>query len=274
MYDDRTNLGQQVARDVREFFKEKVYTTVIPRNVRLGEAPSHGKPVVLYDAKSRGAEAYLALAREVLATTARSRSCKVRSDVATAMIAQARTDDGETTSARQRPERADSRRAAAGRSHRPGRDRRRSPRAERLPAAHDDGHGATRRAGRVDPRQRRDSADRRSQDRRRLSHHRRRTPLARGTEGRSHARARRRERGDRSRRAGPSAADGPHREHPARRPQRDRGGESLSAPRRRVLAHAGRDRRGRRQGSRDDRQHAAPAEAARRVAERSSPPAP
>jgi chromosome partitioning protein len=56
---------------VREFFKEKVYTTVIPRNVRLGEAPSHGKPVVLYDAKSRGAEAYLALAREMLARSAK-----------------------------------------------------------------------------------------------------------------------------------------------------------------------------------------------------------
>ncbi len=70
MYDERTNLGQQVARDVREFFKEKVYTTVIPRNVRLGEAPSHGKPVVLYDAKSRGAEAYLTLAKEVLQRSA------------------------------------------------------------------------------------------------------------------------------------------------------------------------------------------------------------
>jgi chromosome partitioning protein len=67
MYDERTNLGQQVARDVREFFKEKVFTTVIPRNVRLGEAPSHGMPAILYDAKSRGAEAYIALAREVLA---------------------------------------------------------------------------------------------------------------------------------------------------------------------------------------------------------------
>jgi chromosome partitioning protein len=65
-YDERTNLGQQVARDVREFFKEKVYTTVIPRNVRLGEAPSHGLPGVVYDARSRGAEAYLALAREVV----------------------------------------------------------------------------------------------------------------------------------------------------------------------------------------------------------------
>ena len=67
MHDERTNLGQAVARDVREFFQEKVFRTVIPRNVRLGEAPSHGKPVILYDAKSRGAEAYLTLAREVLA---------------------------------------------------------------------------------------------------------------------------------------------------------------------------------------------------------------
>ena len=67
MYDERTNLGQQVSRDVREFFKDKVFHTVIPRNVRLGEAPSHGMPVILYDVKSRGAEAYLALAREMLA---------------------------------------------------------------------------------------------------------------------------------------------------------------------------------------------------------------
>jgi chromosome partitioning protein len=67
MYDDRTNLGQLVARDVREFFKEKVFNTIIPRNVRLGEAPSHGMPAVLYDAKSRGAAAYVALAKEMLA---------------------------------------------------------------------------------------------------------------------------------------------------------------------------------------------------------------
>ncbi len=66
MYDERTNLGQQVARDIRGFFKEKVFRTVIPRNVRLGEAPSHGMPVILYDVRSRGAEAYLSLARELL----------------------------------------------------------------------------------------------------------------------------------------------------------------------------------------------------------------
>ena len=70
MYDDRTNLGQLVARDVREFFKEKVFNTIIPRNVRLGEAPSHGLPAVIYDAKSRGAAAYVALAKELLARRA------------------------------------------------------------------------------------------------------------------------------------------------------------------------------------------------------------
>ena len=70
MYDDRTNLGHQVANDVRSFFKQKVFRTVIPRNVRLGEAPSHGMPVVTYDPKSRGAEAYMALAKEVLERSA------------------------------------------------------------------------------------------------------------------------------------------------------------------------------------------------------------
>ena len=57
MYDERTNLGQQVARDIRAFFQDRVYTTVIPRNIRLGEAPSHGMPAILYDvevARRRG----------------------------------------------------------------------------------------------------------------------------------------------------------------------------------------------------------------------------
>ena len=67
MYDERTNLGQQVARDIRTFFQERVFETVIPRNIRLGEAPSHGMPALLYDARSRGAEAYVALARELRA---------------------------------------------------------------------------------------------------------------------------------------------------------------------------------------------------------------
>jgi chromosome partitioning protein len=67
MYDERTNLGQQVAKDIREFFEDRVYQNVIPRNIRLGEAPSHGVPAILYDVKSRGATAYVALAREFLA---------------------------------------------------------------------------------------------------------------------------------------------------------------------------------------------------------------
>jgi chromosome partitioning protein len=74
MYDERTNLGQQVAKDIRAFFKERVFDTVIPRNVRLGEAPSHGLPAILYDVKSRGSEAYLALARELLAREAAAAS--------------------------------------------------------------------------------------------------------------------------------------------------------------------------------------------------------
>ncbi|MSO55857.1 MAG: ParA family protein [Acidobacteria bacterium] len=73
MYDERTNLGNQVASEVRAFFKEKVFQTVIPRNVRLAEAPSHGMPVTVYDAKSRGAEAYAALALEFLARAQSSR---------------------------------------------------------------------------------------------------------------------------------------------------------------------------------------------------------
>jgi chromosome partitioning protein len=66
MFDERTNLGQQVAGEVRGFFKEKVFHTTIPRNVRLAEAPSHGMSVIEYDQKSRGSEAYVALAREML----------------------------------------------------------------------------------------------------------------------------------------------------------------------------------------------------------------
>jgi chromosome partitioning protein len=67
MYDDRTNLAQQVTETLREYFRESLYRTVIPRNVRLAEAPSHGKPVALYDAKSRGSDAYFELAGEFLA---------------------------------------------------------------------------------------------------------------------------------------------------------------------------------------------------------------
>ena len=66
MYDERTNLSEAVARDLRDFYGNQVLNTVIPRNVRLAEAPSHGKPIILYDIRSRGAEAYIQLAKEIL----------------------------------------------------------------------------------------------------------------------------------------------------------------------------------------------------------------
>ena len=66
MLDARTNLGIQVIEEVKKYFREKVYQSVIPRNVRLSEAPSHGKPIIVYDERSRGAETYLELAREVI----------------------------------------------------------------------------------------------------------------------------------------------------------------------------------------------------------------
>ncbi len=66
MYDDRMNLARQVADEVRSHFGEKVYETVVPRNVRLGEAPSFGKPIILYDIRSRGSEAYVSLAKEFI----------------------------------------------------------------------------------------------------------------------------------------------------------------------------------------------------------------
>ncbi len=66
MLDARTNLGIQVIEEVKKYFQDKVYKTIIPRNVRLSEAPSHGEPIIIYDSKSRGAEVYLDLAKEVV----------------------------------------------------------------------------------------------------------------------------------------------------------------------------------------------------------------
>ncbi len=66
MLDARTNLGFEVVEDIRKFFKERVYNTIIPRLIRLTEAPSHGEPIIVYDPKSKGAEAYLKLAEEVI----------------------------------------------------------------------------------------------------------------------------------------------------------------------------------------------------------------
>lgn len=67
MFDDRTNLMRQVAEDLREFFGREVFRTVIPRSIRLAEAPSYGQPILLYDVRSRGAESYIKLAKEILA---------------------------------------------------------------------------------------------------------------------------------------------------------------------------------------------------------------
>ena len=66
MYDSRTRLSSQVAEEVRKFFGEKVYNTVIPRNVQLSESPSYGKPIILYDIRSTGAQAYLNLTKEIV----------------------------------------------------------------------------------------------------------------------------------------------------------------------------------------------------------------
>lgn len=66
MFDERTNLSRQVVADIKGFFKERVFRTIVPRNVRLGEAPSFGKPIMLYDIRSKGSESYLNLAREVI----------------------------------------------------------------------------------------------------------------------------------------------------------------------------------------------------------------
>jgi chromosome partitioning protein len=66
MYDDRTNLTRQVAADLTEFFGDKVFQTIIPRSIRLAEAPSFGKTILSYDPRSRGAESYIKLAKEIL----------------------------------------------------------------------------------------------------------------------------------------------------------------------------------------------------------------
>ena len=71
MYDSRLNLSRQVAEDAREYFGPKVFSSVVPRNVRLAEAPSFGKPIILYDVASVGAQAYMNVARELMERTTR-----------------------------------------------------------------------------------------------------------------------------------------------------------------------------------------------------------
>jgi chromosome partitioning protein len=73
MYDERTNLTRQVAEDLKDFFSEEVLKTVIPRSIRLAEAPSYGKPILRYDPRSRGAESYLQLAKEIISNEQRNR---------------------------------------------------------------------------------------------------------------------------------------------------------------------------------------------------------
>ena len=73
MYDERTNLARTVAEDLKDFFRDEVMKTVIPRSVRLAEAPSHGKPILVYDPRSRGAESYTRLAKEIIENDHRKR---------------------------------------------------------------------------------------------------------------------------------------------------------------------------------------------------------
>src|SRR5271156_6928127 len=72
MFDERTNLAQQVAEELKKYFGDKLCTTTIPRNIRLAEAPSHGLPALVYDVRSRGAESYIRLAKEILDRQARA----------------------------------------------------------------------------------------------------------------------------------------------------------------------------------------------------------
>lgn len=76
MFDDRTNLTRQVAQDLQEFFGDEVFKTVVPRSVRLAEAPSHGVPILTYDVRSRGAESYVKLAKEVISRQAKTQGAQ------------------------------------------------------------------------------------------------------------------------------------------------------------------------------------------------------
>lgn len=76
MFDDRTNLARQVADDLKEFFEDDVFSTVIPRSIRLAEAPSYGKPILMYDPRSKGAESYIKLAKELLENEHRNRQAQ------------------------------------------------------------------------------------------------------------------------------------------------------------------------------------------------------
>jgi len=77
MFDERTNLSHQVMEDLKTFFGDHLFSTIVPRNIRLGEAPSHGRPILLYDIKSKGAESYIRLAKEIIHGTAKSAGARL-----------------------------------------------------------------------------------------------------------------------------------------------------------------------------------------------------
>ena len=79
MFDERTNLSNQVMQDLKEFFGPQLLSTIVPRNIRLGEAPSYGKPILLYDIKSKGAESYIRLAKEIIHGTEKGPWARTRS---------------------------------------------------------------------------------------------------------------------------------------------------------------------------------------------------
>jgi chromosome partitioning protein len=81
MFDERTNLSHQVMHDLKEFFGSQVFSTIIPRNIRLGEAPSHGRPILLYDIKSKGAESYIRLAKEIIHGTEKGVGARIERSV-------------------------------------------------------------------------------------------------------------------------------------------------------------------------------------------------
>ena len=84
MYDDRTNLAQQVTQELRKYFGDKLLETIIPRNIRLAEAPSYGKPALLYDVRSRGAESYIRLAKELMERSLQAAAANALQDTAEA----------------------------------------------------------------------------------------------------------------------------------------------------------------------------------------------
>jgi chromosome partitioning protein len=81
MFDERTNLSHQVMEDLRSFFGDQLLSTIVPRNIKLGEAPSHGRPILLYDIKSKGAESYIRLAKEIIHGTAKGIGSRVERPV-------------------------------------------------------------------------------------------------------------------------------------------------------------------------------------------------